>query len=92
LDEGRLKAGILDGNPELVLLRGRVDEELGALRLGYRSDIDASLDLAGSGSIDYPQGQPGYGVSISLNVQIPAGLQKAGEAGRRASQSGLKKA
>ncbi len=91
LDEARLKAAVLDGNPELVLLRGRVDEELGALRLGHRSDIDASLDLAGSGSIDYPEGQPGYGVSLSLNIQMPAGVQKAGEAGRRASQAGLKK-
>ncbi len=92
VDEARLKAGMVERNPELALLRGQVDAQFGVVHLGRRSAVDASLDIAGSASMDYPDVEPGYGVTLSFNVQFPAGVGKASEAGRRADLAGLKKA
>ncbi len=76
----------------MAVHRGLVNEQMGSCRLASGSEIDASLDLAGSASIDYPDGEPGYGVVLSLNVQFPAGLAKAGEARRRSDEASLRKA
>jgi len=92
LDEARLRARILEGHPELALHRGLVNEQMSSHRLTSGSEIDASLDLAGSASIDYPEGEPGYGLALSFNVQFPAGLAKAGEARRRSDEASLRKA
>lgn len=91
-NEARLKARILDTHPELALRRSLMDEQLGAMRLGNRSDVDASLDLSGNGSVDYPAGQPGYGLTMSFNVQLPARIKTVNEAGRQAARAGLNKA
>ncbi len=91
VNEARLKARILDTHPELALRRSLMDEQLGAMRLGNRSDVDASLDLSGNGSVDYPAGQPGYGLTMSFNVQLPARIKTATEAGRQAARAGLNK-
>ena len=91
-DENRLKSRLIDSSPELLIRRGLVDEQRNALKLGRKGEIDGSLDLAGSGSLDYPDVEPGYGLALSLNVQFPAGIRKAGEARQRASLAALRKA
>ena len=91
LDEVRLKAQVLDDHPELALRRGLVEEQLGLLKLARLSDLDANVELGGFGSADIPGGTPGYGVGLSLNLELPAGIQKANQARQNAARAALKK-
>lgn len=91
-DENRLSARLVESNPELSLRRILVDEQVKTSKLGRTGEIDGSLDLAGSASQDYPNGEPGYGIALSLNVQFPAGIRKASEARERASSAAMRKA
>ena len=55
------------------------------------SDLDANVELGGFGSADIPGGTPGYGVGLSLNLELPAGIQKANQARQNAARAALKK-
>lgn len=90
-DETAVKSQILDSHPELVLRRGLVEEQTSILKLQPNADVDANLDVGGSASLDYPSGQPGYGVAVSFNMQFPAGIKTVASARERAARAGLRK-
>jgi outer membrane protein TolC len=90
-DEASLKAAVLDDHPELVLRRGRVEEQAGMLRLSRRSDLNANVELGGFGSADIPGMEPGYGVGVTLNMELPLGFNQAEQARGSASRAALRK-
>lgn len=89
-DENRLEAAILDGHPEIVRLRGQVEHQMGVLELNPLSDIEAHADLAGFATQDYPDGQSGYGVALTFNFQMPAGIAQTVSARRRGARAALR--
>lgn len=89
-DEERLTAAILDAHPEIVRLRGRVDHQMGVLKLNPLSDLDAHADLAGFASQDFPDGEAGYGVALTFNFQMPADMGQTVSARRRMARAALR--
>jgi outer membrane protein TolC len=90
-EEPRLKAAILDGHPELVLRRGRVEEQIGNLRLASGSDLNGNVEVGGFGSVDLPGMDPGYGVGVTLNLELPLGYSRADRARGSAARAALRK-
>ena len=89
-DEDRLVAAILDAHPEIMRLRGRVDEEMGVLKLNPLSDLEAHADLTGYASQDFPVGESGYGVALTFHFQMPADIGQAVSARRRMARAALR--
>ncbi len=90
-DEAQLTARVLDEHPELALRRGLVEEQMGQLKLERRSDLNANVEVAGSASAEYANDNPGYGIGVAFNMDLPLGIRQADEARRRAAHAGLKK-
>ncbi len=90
-DEAALKAAVLDDHPELVLRRGRVEEQAGMLRLSHGSDLSANVELGGFGSADIPGMDPGYGVGVTLNMELPLGFSRAERSRDAAARASLRK-
>ncbi len=89
-DEDRLVAVILDTHPEIERLRGRVDEEMGVLKLDPLSDLEAHADLTGFASQDFPGGESGYGVALTFHFQMPADMGQVVSARRRMARAALR--
>lgn len=90
-DEPQLKATVLDSHPELVLRRGRIEEQAGRLRLANGSDLNANVEVGGFGSTDLPGMDPGYGVGVALNLELPLGYARADQARGAAARAALRK-
>ena len=91
LDENVLRAAVIDRHPELILLRGLIEEQLGVISLSHHSDIQANVSMIGNGDIDYPSEQEGYGLSVQFNMDLPWEFAKAERAQKNAEQASLKK-
>jgi len=89
-DANRLTAVILDTHPDIVRLRGEVEHQMGVLKLNPLSDLEAHADLSGFATQDYPAGQSGYGVALTFNFQMPAGIGQAVSARRRMARAALR--
>lgn len=90
-DEADLKAAVLDEHPELALRRGRVEEQAGMLKLSRGGDLNANVELGGFGSADIPGMDPGYGVGVTLNMELPLGFSRAEHARDSAARAALRK-
>lgn len=91
LDEQAVNAAVLDSHPDLLLLRGRIDRQTGINRIDRFSDLEANVDLSGALSQDYPDGEAGYGVALTFNMQLPVAISQAETAKRLAQRAALRK-
>jgi len=87
----KLKSIVIDTHPEINLLRKQVEEQLKLQQMIRNSDIKAQVTLTGDASSDFPSMQPGYGLAMHINVQLPANIKKAGAAQKKVTQTTLKK-
>jgi hypothetical protein len=67
---------VLDDHPEIALRRGGVEDQAGMLRLSHGSDLSANVEVGGFGSTDIPGMDPGYGVGVTLNMELPLGFSR----------------
>ncbi len=91
LDKNILRAAVIDHHPELILLRGIIEKQLGVIALAHHSDIQANVSMTGNGDIDYPSKQEGYGLRVQFNMDLPWDFSKAERARESAEQASLKK-
>ncbi len=91
LDENKLKKLILEFHPELIRIKKRIEDIQALQNVAKNLDYSADLRLVGSATKDLPDDEPGYGVSVHFDVEFPARMKKAKEAGRGFYQAALKK-
>ena len=91
LDETILRSDVLAHHPEIIMLHGLVEEQLGVINLAKHSDIQANVSMTGHGDMDYPSEQEGYGLSVQFNMDLPWQFSKAEIAQEGAEQALLRK-
>lgn len=91
LDRSFIRSTVLDNHPDIIRLRGLVEEQLGIINLARHSDIKANLSLMGHSDIDYPSAQDGYGVRLQFTMDMPWEFSRAGMAEAGVEQARLRK-
>ena len=91
LDENILRSDVLAHHPEIIMLQGLVEEQLGVIDLAKHSDIQANVSMTGHGDMDFPSEQEGYGLRVQFNMDLPWQFSKAHLAEESAEQALLRK-
>ncbi len=91
LDETVLRSDVVAHHPEIIMLHGLVEEQLGVINLAKHSDIQANVSMTGHGDMDYPSEQEGYGLRVQFNMDLPWEFSKAEVAQEGAEHAVLRK-
>ena len=89
LDRNVLRAAVVDHRPEIIILQGLIEEQLGVIKLAKHSDIKANVSMAVYGDIEYPSSQEGYGIRMQFSMDLPWEFSRAKRAEASAEQAAL---
>jgi outer membrane protein TolC len=91
IDRAILRSTVLEKHPDIIRLRGLVEEQLGVINLARHSDIKAKISMLGHSDIDYPSAQDGYGLRLQFTMDMPWEFSRAGKAEAGVEQARLRK-
>lgn len=80
LDESGINAFVLDRHPELIRLRGLIEEQIGVIGLADFSDVKARISLTGYGDVEHGIGMDEYGVQLQFSMDMPWNFSRAAKA------------
>ncbi len=91
LDVEKITAAVIDTSLELTFLREQLKKQQILESTLRHTDVKGAVSLAGTTSTDFPENQPGYGVTFNVNIEFPVHINKAEAARKKVYRATLKK-
>jgi outer membrane protein TolC len=88
----RVRQAILEGYPEIEVLKSDLDKAMERMRLNDHSDIQSDVRISSSASREFPDGETGASIFVGVTVRLPIDAGKAMQALSEQDRARLRKA